>query len=77
MADSASTLWSDGAKLASASGGAVARQTVRDGDDDAEFCRFVVGNAAECTMDSGGVLCGGRDLVMEFAKSLTGIRMNQ
>ena len=77
MADSTSALWSDGAKLASASGGTAARQTVRDGDDDGEFCRFVLDNAVERKLDSGGVLCGGRDLVVEFAKSLTGIRMNQ
>lgn len=77
MAGSASTLWSDGAKLASTSGGAVARQTICDGDDDAECCRIVVGNAAECAMDSSGVLCGGRDLVMEPAKSVTSTRMNE
>ena len=67
----------DGAKLASAQGGAVARQTVRDGDDDGEFCRFVVSNAAEGAINSSGVFCGGRDPVMVFARLLTGIRMNQ
>ena len=77
MAGSASTLWSDGAKLASTSGGTVARQTACDGDDDTEFCRFVVGNATECAMDSGSVLRGGRDLVVEPAKSLNGKRINQ
>ena len=77
MAGSASTLWSDGKKLASASGGTVTCQTACDGDDVTEFCGVVVGIATECAMDSSGVLCGGGDMVMEPAKSLTGTRLNQ
>ena len=72
MAGAASAFWSNGEKLARESGCTIARQTVGDVDDDAEFRSVVVGNAAQRALDTGGLLCGGRDVVMDSAKSLTG-----
>ena len=70
MVDAASAFWSHGAKLARESGRAIARQTVGDVDDDGEFRSVVVGNAAQRALDTGGLLCAGRDVVMDVAKSL-------
>ena len=70
MVDAASAFWSHGAKLARESGCTIARQTVGDVDDDAEFRSVVVGNAAQRPLDTSGLLCGGRDVVMDVAKSL-------
>ena len=70
MVDAASAFWSHGAKLARESGCTIARQTVGDVDDDAEFGSVVVGNAAQRALDTGGLLCAGRDVVMDVAKSL-------
>ena len=72
MVDAASAFWSNGEKLARQSGCTIARQTVGDVDDDAEFRSVVVGNAAQRALGTGGQLCGGRDVVMDSAKSLTG-----
>ena len=77
MVDAASAFWSNGAKLARESGCAIARQTVGDVDDDAEFRSVVVAVAAQRALDTGGLLCGGRDVVMESAKSLTGTIMQR
>ena len=39
-------------------------------DDDAEFGSVVVAVAARRALDTGGLLCGGRDVAMDAAKSL-------
>ena len=70
MVDAASAFWSNGEKLARESGRAIARQTVGDVDDDAEFRSVVVAVAAQRALDTGGLLCGGRDVVMDVAKPL-------
>jgi len=70
MVDAASAFWSNGEKLARESGRAIACQTVGDVDDDAEFRSVVVAVAAQRALDTGGLLCGGRDVVMDVAKSL-------